>query len=192
MTRLFRLAGAALLVGAVLSLAVHGIGVHLSGSDSANSVFAQTPGSAAPGLTFHQPVTASPVPIIQGFFNAVQNGDMDIVSTVTGGDGSALGIQEWDSKGLTSFVGHTTFKTWRYVITYNDGQNMNVNVDGYMTFTDPGAFPNVICKTNYFIDGDFKLKASGNNWIITSLPDYQYAMYNQFDPYFYPWHGDAI
>jgi len=196
MTRFYRLAGVALLVGMVLSLGLHGLG-SLSPTVSAENValMRQVP-AGVPGLTFHQPVTASPVPIIQGFFNAVQNGDMDIVSTVTGGDGSSPGIQAWDSKGLTSFVGHTTFGKWKYVIYHNDGQNMSVNVDGFMTFTDPGAFPNTRCVTHYYIDGDFILKASGNNWVITKLPSYQGAMCDDGpfgyggEPYIFPWHGD--
>jgi hypothetical protein len=195
MTRLFRLACVAVLVGMVLSLGLHGLGGTLSPA-AGNVVLArQVPAGASPGLTFHQPVTASPVPIIQGFFNAVQNGDMDIVSTVTGGDGSALGIQQWCSKGLTAFVGHTTFGKWDYVIYHNDGQNMSVNVDGFMTFTDPGAFPNTRCITHYYIDGDFILKASGNNWVIVKLPNYQGAMCDGpnswgADPHIFPWHGD--
>lgn len=143
------------------------------------------------------PLTASPIETIQSFFDAVQAGDTDVVTTLTGGN-QGTPIEMWCSKGLKAFVGHTTFKKWRYVIFHNDGVNAYVNVDGFMTFTDPGGFPAVRSVAHYYIDGDFKLKASGGVWTITALPGYEApyvcdgpSSYGP-DPHLFPWPGDAI
>jgi hypothetical protein len=143
-----------------------------------------------------QPLTASPIETIQSFLDAVQAGDMDVVTILTGGTGGAPGVDSWGLKGLNAFVGHTTFKRpLRCVITHNDGVNANVNVDGFMTFTDAG--PSAVIVTHWYIDGDFKLKASGNNWTIVSLPGYLEPLCDSRtswgpDPYIFPWPGDAI
>ena len=194
MAKLFRPAVAAFLVGVVLSLCLYGIG-HRSGAGV--SAQTTTPSTSTPTQAATKPLTVSPVPTIQGFMDAVQAGDMDIVSTLTGGKNGALGIVSWCAKDLIGFVGHTTFKKLRYVITHNDGLNANVNVDTFMTFIDPAGFPAVKTVTHLYIDGDFKLKASGDSWIITSLPGYQEPLCDSPthygpDPNLFPWPGDAI
>ena len=213
MARMFRPAAiaAAFLVVMVLSLGISGCGP-LSGGRAglSNTVVAQasstTPASTTPSTTpstttpqqpASQPVTASPIPTIQSFVDAVQAGDMDVVSTLTGGKDGALGIVSWNAKDLIGFVGHTTFGKLRCVITHNDGLNANVNLDSFMTFTDPGGFPAVKTVIHLYIDGDFKLKASGNNWTITSLPGYQEPLCDGPthwgpDPQLFNWPGDAI
>ncbi len=200
MARLFRPAVAAFLVVIVLALGMYGLGHHTSGGVSADNVVAQTssPSTTTPSQPpTSQPVTASPVPTIQSFVDAVQAGDMDVVSTLTGGKDGALGIVSWCAKDLIGFIGHTTFGRLRYVITHNDGLSANVNLDSFMTFIDPGGFPAVKNVTHLYIDGDFKLKASGNSWIIVSLPGYQEPLCDGPthwgpDPNLFPWPGDAI
>ncbi len=214
MTKLLRPIAWALVVGVLFSVGVYGLSHKASGGVKANAVFAQTsapsastPGTSAPSTVApstsapsqppaQKPITASPLPTIQVFFDAVQAGDMDIVSNVTGGAG-APGVDMWCSKGLSAYVGHTTFGKWRSVITHNDGLNACVNIDGFMRFTDPGGFPSVVPVTHWYIDGDFKLKASGDTWVITSLPGYEEPLcdgphFYGPDPYLFPWHGDAI
>lgn len=145
-----------------------------------------------------QPGMSTPIDTIQSFLTAVQAGDRDLVEILTGGSGGKLGVEMWCLKGLQSFVGHTTFKRpMRNVLTHNDNQNANVNVDGFMTFTDPGGFPAVKNTCHFYIDGDFKLKASGGNWVIVSLPNYQEALCDGPtwwgpDPHIFPSPGDAI
>jgi len=144
-----------------------------------------------------QPLASTPMESIQSFFDAVQAGDRDVVSTLTGGSGGAPGIEMWCSKGLNAFVGHTTFKPWRYVITHNDNTNANLSFDGFMTFNDPAGFPAVSCPLHFYIDGDFKFKAVDGKWIIVSLPNYQEALNDGptkwgSSPYIYPYPGDAI
>jgi len=201
MKKLFRPATVALLVGIiVLVLGMYGVGRLASGDISTENVAAQTstPTTTTPVKPpASQPVTVSPLTTIQSFMDAVQAGDMDIVSTLTGGKEGALGIISWNAKDLIGFVGHTTFGRWRNVITHNDGQTANVNIDGFMTFTDPGGFPAVKNVIHLYIDGDFKLKANGTDWVITGLPGYQEPLCDHPnswgpDPNLFPWPGDAI
>lgn len=144
-----------------------------------------------------QPATSTPFETIQSFFAAVQAGDMDFVSLVTGGTAGKPGIPTWCSKGLESFVGHTTFKPFRYVLTHNDDLNANVNGDAFMTFTDPAGFPAVVNTCHFYIDGDFKLKAIGGKWIIVALPNFQEAHNDGpswwgSDPFIFPYPGNTI
>ena len=137
------------------------------------------------------PATGTPIDTIRSFVNAVQAGDMDVVSTLTGGQNGAPGISEWCSYSLAAYVGHTTFSKLRYVTYHNDGQTASVNVDGSMNFTDPAGIRSVVAKTKWYIDGSFQLTLKGNSWIITELPWYQEAVYGH-DPHLFPWPGDAI
>jgi len=144
-----------------------------------------------------QPLASTPMETIQSFFDAVQAGDRDVVSILTGGNGGAPGIEMWCSKGLSAFIGNTTFKRWCYVITHNDNINANVNMDGFMTFNDPAGFPAVSCPLHFYIDGDFKFKAINGKWIIVSLPNYQEALNDGptkwgSNPFVFPYPGDAI
>ena len=138
-----------------------------------------------------EPATASPIDTIYSFLAAVQAGDMDVVSTLTGGQGGVPGIAAWGSYDLTRYVGHTTFSKLRYVIYHIDDKTTNINVDASMKFIDPAGFPSVVTKTLWYIDGSFKLTLSGNSWIITSLPWYQENECG-YDPHLFPWPGDAI
>jgi len=143
------------------------------------------------------PPASTPWESIQSFFDAVQNGDMDVVSIITGGTGGQPGISTWCSKGLASFVGHASFGKWWSVLTHNDDQKCNVHVDGFMTFNDPAQFPSVTCPLHYQIDGDFKFKAVNGKWIITALPNFQEMMCDSPTSwgecrYVYPYPGDAI
>jgi hypothetical protein len=194
MARLFRPAVAAFLVGIVLALGVHGLSRNSGGVSADNAVAQTTTPSTAPTSKPSQPVTVSPLDTIQRFVDAVQAGDVDVVTTLIGGPpGSFL----WCAKGLQGFIGHTTFKRFRSVITHNNGVNACVNVDGFMTFTDPSGFPAVKNTIHLYIDGDFKFKASGNDWVITKLPGYQEPLCDSPthygpDPDLFPWPGDAI
>jgi hypothetical protein len=138
-----------------------------------------------------EPAAATPIDTIYSFVTAVQAGDMDVVSTLTGGQGGVPGISMWCSYDLSRFVGHTTFSKLRYVIYHNDGKNASVNVDGSMRFTDPAGFPSVVTKTLWYIDGSFQLTLNDNRWIITALPWYQ-DNERGYDPHLFPWPGDAI
>lgn len=143
------------------------------------------------------PATSTPFDTIRSFMDAVQNGDMDVVSVLTGGEGGLPGVNAWCAKGLSAFVGHTTFGTIRWTMTHNDDKNACVNVDGFMTFTDPAGFAAVVNTCHFWIDGDFKFKAVDGKWIITSLPDYQEPNCDSQwswgpDPTLFPTPGDAI
>lgn len=200
MARFFRPAVAGFLLSMALLLGIYGVASLLYGGNSTHNVVAQTssPSASTPGSQpAAQPVTASPIDTIQSFLDAVQAGDMDVVSNLTGGTGGSPGVVAWSSTDLTAYVGHTTFGRWRHIITHNNGINACVNIDGFMTFTDPGAFPNVKNVSHFWIDGDFKLKASGNSWIITSLPGYQQPTCDEPshygpDPHPFPVPGDPI
>jgi hypothetical protein len=149
------------------------------------------PSTIAPGMS-------TPIDTINSFLDAVQAGDVDVVAIVTGGAAGEMGVEMWSAKDLQSFVGHTTFtRPMRNVLTHNDNLNANVNVDGFMTFTDPGGFPAVENTCHFYIDGDFKLKAVNGNWIIVSLPGYQEALCDgptswDGEPMVFPSPGDAI
>lgn len=143
------------------------------------------------------PPASTPWESIQSFLDAVQAGDMDVVSMITGGSGGQPGISTWCSKGLAAFVGHSSFVSWGSVLTHNDDLNANVSFDGFMTFNDPAQFPSVTCPLHFQIDGDFKFKAVNGKWIIVALPNFQEMMCDGPNSwggckYNYPYPGDAI
>lgn len=192
MKRLFRWAVTGLVVALVLLMGMYGFDHYVVAQTSTPST--TTPSQPAAG---QQPVTGSPLDTISEFLDAVHNGDMDRVSAYTGGKEGALGIVGWSSTDLINYVGHTTFGKFRYCVTHNDGLNANVNTDGFMTFTDPSGFPAVKCVSHFWVDGDFKLKASGNTWVIVSLPGFQEPLCDSPtswgpDPHIFPTPGDAI
>ncbi|MBU1671157.1 MAG: hypothetical protein KKF41_04650 [Actinobacteria bacterium] len=198
MARLVRLAVTAFLVGMALSPGAYGLVQRLSGGVPAGNVIAQTsaPGSSAPGTpapqpAAQQPVTMSPVVTIESLLAAVQAGDRDVVSTLTGGSGDQPGIVAWNSTDFAGFVGHTTFGRFSYCITHNDGTKANVHCDGDLWFTDPAGFPAVVTRTHWYVHGDFKLKASGDSWVITALPWYQES-FAGYDLQQHPWPGDCF
>jgi len=220
MAKLLRLILVAVLIYAVIMVGVLSIG-HITSGGSSSSLSAQsapTP-STTTGQAASRP-TIDPRTTVLLFMEAVELGDRDIVSELTGAS-----AQTWCSKGLTSFIGYTDF--WpltqdggrptsmstlpsnasgdvnganhlKWMIkTYDNGKKACIHVDSFMRFVDPGALPSTRCITHYYIDGDFKLEAAGTGWIITSLPNYQGARNDGpwkwgTSPYVYPYPGDAL
>jgi hypothetical protein len=224
MAKSLRLAFAVFLVGALFSVCVNWFGFGSSGG-SDNGVSAQTtPSTSAPQKPATQPVTVDPRPTILRFLGAVELGDTDVVLELTGSK-QGKRIVGWCAKDLTAFVGHTDFwpftkegglptsksalpsnasgdvngANWaKWMIkTYDNGTKACVHVDSFMRFLDPGALPSTRNVCHFYIDGEFKLEASGGEWIITSLPNYQEARNDGpgtwgSNPYNYPYPGDAL
>lgn len=137
---------------------------------------------------------ASPVETVQSFFDAVQAGDTDFVSELTGGMETEMA---WCAKDLVGYIGYASFGDWVYVVTHQNDTNACVHVDSFMTLTDPAALPSTRNITHYYIDGEFKLENKGGGWVIVSLPNYQEARNDGpykwgSSPYNYPYPGDAI
>lgn len=199
MKKLFHPVVLSLIAGIVFALGFHAMDSRSSGNNVAAQATAPStspaasPEGAAPAPSA-QPLAANPVDTILAFNDAVMNGDLDIMATLTGGKSGSM---TWCSKGLNSFAGHTRITNLKYVVTHNNGQRANVNVDAFMTFTDPGGFPAVENVCHFNIDGNYKLEASGDMWIIVKLPGYQEALCDQHsrwgrDRHLLPWPGDAI
>jgi len=224
MSRFIRFMLAAFLVGSLFSVAVASV-TRVKAGGAENGVFAQTTPGTTSGQPAAQKVTADPRLTVVSFLQAVELGDMDIMLNLTGAK-QGKRIAAWCQKGLTAFVGHTDFwplstdggrptsistlpsnasgevghtpdiNTW-LIQNYNNGQKACVHVDAFMRFLDPAALPSTRNICHFYIDGEFKLEAAGNEWIITSLPNYQEARNDSpwkwgSSPYNYPYPGDSL
>ena len=190
--------------GIVVFLGMLVIGSAVSNGVPNNKVVAQSsaPQSSAPQQATTKPLTEDPRPTILRFMEAVELGDKDVVSDVTGAK-QGKEIKAWCATDLNLFVGHTDFwpftqeggratyesalpsnasgdvdganwSAWM-IKTYDNGLKACVHVDTFMRFLDPSALPSTRNICHFYIDGDFKLEAAGGEWIITELPNYQEA-----------------
>jgi hypothetical protein len=115
------------------------------------------------------PVSTSPVQALQTLFGAIQSGDYNTVTTLTGGSGAlGSGIISWGSTDLNSFVGHTVFSALAYTVLADDGNTATVQVTGSMVLHDPGG----AAVTTYDINGQATLHAKSGSWQAMTLPNY--------------------
>ena len=110
--------------------------------------------------------------VLQTFFGSIQSGDAATVATLTGGTGPTPGIPGWGSVDLQSFPGNTQFGPLEYQLIADGGEEVAYRVQGGFHFQDPGGPPGQGSRDNYYIDGEARLTAKGNSWIVTALPDY--------------------
>ncbi len=110
--------------------------------------------------------------VLQTFFGSIQSGDGAAVAALTGGTGSTPGIPGWGSVDLQSFPGNTQFGPLGYQLTADNGKEVVYRVQGGFYFQDPGGPPGQGSRDHYYIDGEARLTAKGNSWIVTALPNY--------------------
>lgn len=114
----------------------------------------------------------SSIYVLQTFFGSIQSGDAVAVAALTGGSGSTPGVTGWGSVDLQSFPGNTQFGPLGYTLLGDNGKDASYRVTGTFWFKDPGGPPGEGSRDHYAIDGEAKLTAKGNSWVVTALPNY--------------------